>query len=233
MKILKLLICFSILITLPLVSTAQNYKVKMNMDNVSSNIRIGEITPLGPVFAEEEWITFANNRCNVNITDVSQLENMTLNCYNNGAVNNSNVPSSGFGTYIYQINFYQGGHTHFDFLHGLETVGAYLYSHSSSLMNVDGLSSLTSVGTAIMLNNSNLQNINGLSSLVNVGSNGIYLNGNPSLDDLSPLNGVSSMGTVVQLDNREYTVKMSANSYICLNNKYGPINISKQNICEI
>jgi hypothetical protein len=229
MKNLISMMVLSVLIILTPIANSQDYKINMSLEAVNNSLQFGEVVPLGPVFAEEEWITFANNHCDVNITDVSQLATAELHCYHND-VNDSNVPSSGFGKHANYIIVYLSEHTHLDFLSGLETVDNFINSHYSSITNVDGLSSLVSV-RSLGFNNSNLQNINGLSSLRTV-VHGINVAFNPSLNDLSPLNGITFLGTGVTVNtNKNYQVKMSASSYICANNKFDRWT-TKAYICE-
>jgi hypothetical protein len=226
------------------------------MEAVNGNVKIVETIPPGPVFAEDEWVVFANSYCGTSLSNVSELPTAVLNC-KIGSTSDSNVPSAGIGVSLNFINLWAKPITHLDFLAGLETTIDDIYAPYTQLTNVDGLSSLISVGGYLHLGfNSSLSNINGLSSLVSIGSHAdlsnnplitnldglsslrtirhsLNLENTPALNDISGLNGVTSSSTVFFDRFKNYTVKLSANSYICLNNRFDNQSVSKKNICEI
>ena len=103
-------------------------------------------------------------------------------------------------------------------LNSLTSVGAYFdISKNSSLTSLSGLNSLTSVGESFNVSeNPSLTSLSGLNSLTSVG--GIFvLNNNPNLKDISALNNITEIGDYVWFDDKEYEVKLDANSYICQN----------------
>jgi hypothetical protein len=99
----------------------------------------------------------------------------------------------------------------------LTKTSGYLYLYGNpALTNVNGLANLTSVGDTVYLyNNPALTNIDGLKSLKSVGGY-LYLHQNPALTDISGLANLTS-GDVVYFDNRTYTKKLPASSWLCLN----------------
>jgi hypothetical protein len=117
-----------------------------------------------------------------------------------------------------------------DGLLGLETVGSHIYFQNNKLLNVDGLSSLVSVGGELTLSSNDLRNVNGLKDLEVVHGK-IDLRSNQNLTDISGLRSINSSVDIVYLDNREYTGKLPATSYLCLN--FGKVSGTiKSNACE-
>lgn len=106
--------------------------------------------------------------------------------------------------------------TNVDGLANLTSVGGNLYLSRNQLTNVDGLANLSSVGGNLALSVNDLINVDGLANLTNVGES-LFISSNPNLQDLSGLNNLKSLGGVVYVDERDYPVKLDANSYICQN----------------
>ena len=103
-------------------------------------------------------------------------------------------------------------------LSSLISVGAYFdMRRNSSLTSLSGLSSLTSVGGSFNVSeNPSLTSLSGLSSLTSVGDS-LWLGHNTNLTDISALNNITEIGDYVWFDDKEYEVKLDANSYICQN----------------
>jgi hypothetical protein len=99
-------------------------------------------------------------------------------------------------------------------LKGLELLDdmGYVYFNDNNLEHVDELISFTKADVITFADNK-LKNINGLSSLRRTSR--IDFTGNPNLNDLSPLNGVTSFGSPFIAEDRSYTTKMSGSSLIC------------------
>ncbi len=115
-------------------------------------------------------------------------------------------------TYVTTLSLGANNFTNVDQLSGLTTVTDYLsISNNPNMTNIDGLFSLTSVRVLHLYNN-NLNSIAGLSNLENAYN--IYLDRNPNLQDLSPLNNTVISNAII-LDNRVYTTKLSATSPTC------------------
>lgn len=97
----------------------------------------------------------------------------------------------------------------------LTSVGTDIYLHSNaSLKNVDGLKNLITVpGMLTLSNNPMLTNIDGLSNLKTV--NALTISGT-SITDVSPLSNLTNV-VYVNFDNKIYTTKLPAESYICQN----------------
>lgn len=105
-----------------------------------------------------------------------------------------------------------------DALSNLTRVGAsFGFSNNPLIKNLNGLSKLNRIGGNLGLQqNIIMEDINGLSSLTYVGGYiGMYLN--PNLTNISGLNNLLDIVGVVKVDNRPYTVKLNANSFLCLN----------------
>lgn len=110
-------------------------------------------------------------------------------------------------------------------IEGMVDVNWVHINNNPNLQTLAGLDNLRGVGT-FTLNDNNLNDISALSNLREFGYHpGLRLTGNPNLDDLSPLSGVTnfvgntcSAGTEcgrVSIDNRNYTGKIAASSAIC------------------
>jgi hypothetical protein len=118
-------------------------------------------------------------------------------------------------------------------LSSLTRTGGGLYAEYNNLTNVDGLSSLEYIGSKLYLHENDLRNVDGLSSLTFV-LQSITLHANPNLQDLSGLNSLTNVGYGVRFEDRDYAVKMSSTSYLCLPENADKIILSdKANVCEI
>jgi hypothetical protein len=102
-----------------------------------------------------------------------------------------------------------------DNLRNLSYVSGVLGLRSNfGLTNVNGLTGLTGVGTLYFSGLSSLTDISGLSNLRTANVIDLY---GTNVTDLSPLNGIISIANFIKFENKAYSVKLAADSYICQN----------------
>jgi hypothetical protein len=90
------------------------------------------------------------------------------------------------------------------------------YINSGTFTNVDSFSGLTGSYRITFTDNPALTNLNGLRNLKAITNVGRFYN-TPNLNDISGLSNIDNLPNYVQLDYRNYAVKISATSYICQN----------------
>ena len=176
-----------------------------------------------------------------------------LNSVGDLHIENNNITSlsnlSGLTNVSVSITFDSDKISDFSGLSNLKRVNYLKIYGNSFIENVDFLRNLSSVIDLDLSNNANLKNINGLSALVNISSNGyhdgfIKLTSNQNLTDISGLKNLASFASSrgkIYLDNRNYTVKLPSDSWLC-NDGFGHIKVVnsdgsvtdpvKSNICN-
>ena len=128
----------------------------------------------------------------------------------------------------------------FSGLSNITHMGDFRLENNSYVQNVDFLRSLKSTSYIFVLNNlPNLKNLNGLSNYTAASydrhpytaTNGqkyyytsLFIANNPSLTDISGLKNVTNIRSRFYLDNRNYTVKLPADSWLC-NDGFGHIKV--------
>ena len=183
---------------------------------------------------------------NNNLTNLNGLDNLTSTGYL--LLTNNNLTSLVGLEKLNLVNqLWLGGNslTTLDGLNGLTTVGEFIYANGNNLNNINALSSLLTV-VDLYLSNNNLQDVNALNKLVTIEylelinnnltdlsgltnittMDTLLIYGNSNLHDLTPLNN-TQITNVLKIENRDYTGKLEANSWICLN---GVINDMDANV---
>ena len=167
-----------------------NLDTLSNLEKVTSlNVSANNLTNIDGLsnITEAESLFFGTNQ----LTNIDGLSNLT--------------------TVTDYLSFASNNLTNVDALSNLQTVGS-LSLTSNNLTNVNGLSNLKkATGDIRLKNNSDLSNISGLSNLTY--TERLYL-GNTNIKDLSPLNNLT-VGISIYLDDKDYDVKLSKDSYLC------------------
>ena len=179
------------ILMLPINAFAEEYKILFSK---TEKPFVSLAVPAEPevVSDPQGWVNFFNSNCGNNFADEDAMVSHTgvFSCQYQSL---TTLPSQGLGV-----------------------LNGHVYLFNNNLANVDGLSGLTQVSGALDLQSNNLSNVNGLSSATYIGILNLYLNQN--LNDISGLANVV-VGGPIQMDYRDYNVKIPSTAPICTSNK--------------